>query len=135
MRTLCLPVLLLAFLQFATGCSGQNAQEGPDLLIGTWKVINIARGGQNMGGPGFKGSTFEFRENGTVFSQSYSGDSTTVKYAHRGDSLFNYTESGTETYLIDSLSQTRLIFTAPNKEFGDATFTLKRVEEAVRKSH
>ncbi len=111
-RTL-LGVMLLLGILILTGCKGEE----PNYLIGKWKVFHINRGGMIVGGRGFKGTEYEFRENGTVFGQGTSNnnqDTLTSRYLHRGDSLvyISLVTQAEEAYHIDSLTESRLVISA-----------------------
>lgn len=82
------------------------ACKGPvDLMLGKWQVDRVTQDGHEIGGGKFRGTTYEFRENGTVWSQTPNGDSTTVKYERRGDTLVWVTMDRDVIYMIDSLTE------------------------------
>jgi hypothetical protein len=101
-------------LLLATACS-PTAE--PNRLLGKWKVFYIDRGGMIIGGHGFKGTEYTFRENGTVFAQATSNnnqDTLTSKYEKRGDTLvyISLVTQAEEAYRIDSLTDSRLVLSA-----------------------
>lgn len=103
--------LLLVFVFL--GCNSEQ----PISIVGKWKVFHINRGGMIVGGRGFKGSEYEFRENGTVFARSTSSenqDTLTSRYVRNGDTLtyISLVTQAEETYHIDSLTDSRLIISA-----------------------
>ena len=101
MKRLILSVFLLSLLALA--CTPE-----PDLLIGRWQVVSINRGGDVIGGPGFTGTVFDFREDGTVRSQ-IKDDVVEVKYRKEGNVLVYEADGMEERYRIDSLSDVMLI--------------------------
>lgn len=105
---LSLPLGLL-LTSLATAC---RQAPGPDLLKGKWKVVYVRNGTEEFGGPTFRGTDFTFRDNGTVLTTQYNGDSTVSNYARRGDSLIYLNPAGNEAYAIDSLTPDKLVITA-----------------------
>jgi hypothetical protein len=110
MSRCCVMLLLLVTM----GC---KPAEEPDLLLGKWKVFYIDRGGMILGGPGFKGTEYEFRENGTVFAQATSNnnqDTLTSRYERRNDTLvyISLVTQAEEAYRIDSLTENRLVISS-----------------------
>jgi hypothetical protein len=100
-------------LGLGLGCQGEE----PNHLIGKWKVFHINRGGMIIGGRGFKGTEYEFRENGTVFGQGTSNnnqDTVTSRYVLRNDTLvyISLLTQAEEAYHIDSLTDSRLVISA-----------------------
>jgi hypothetical protein len=108
----CFWVVMLLLL--ATAC---KPKEEPNLLLGKWKVFYIDRGGMIIGGRGFKGTEYTFRDNGTVFAQATSNnnqDTLTSKYEKRGDTLvyISLVTQAEEAYRIDSLTDARMVLFA-----------------------
>ncbi len=104
-------VVLTMILSFGCKAEKQN------LIVGKWKVFHINRGGMIIGGRGFKGTEYEFRENGTVFGQGTSNsnqDTLTSKYLQRGDSLIyvSLVTQAEEAYHLDTLTESRLVISA-----------------------
>ena len=104
--------VLLALTVFI-GCKSEE----PNHLIGKWKVFHIDRGGMIIGGRGFKGTEYEFRENGTVFGQGTSNnnqDTMTSRYVQRNDTLvyISLLTQAEEAYHIDSLTESRLVISS-----------------------
>lgn len=94
-----------------------SAPEEPNHLLGKWKVFYIDRGGMVLGGPKFKGTEYEFRENGTVFAQATSRnnqDTLTSRYEQRHDTLvyISLVTQAEEAYHIDSLTASRMVISA-----------------------
>jgi hypothetical protein len=102
--------LLAGSLFWGMGC----AKPEPDLLLGSWKVFHIDRGGMVIAGPSFKGTEYTFRDNGTVFAQNHNGDTITSGYRHVADSLtyINLASRAEERYHLDSLGPTLLQISA-----------------------
>jgi|GEM_PF-2444469 hypothetical protein len=96
----------------AAGCDSTASDpckyEHPEWLYGRWKVFHINKGGMKIGGQGFRGTDFTFRENGTVHTESPEGDTNTVKFQYLCDTLIYFTPAGNEFYSIDSLTEHRL---------------------------
>ena len=102
-------ILILATILLTQGCKAQPEQ---DLLLGEWKVFHIKRGGEEIGGPRFKGSTFHFRPDGIVYATAPSGDTTSTPYIRNGDTLIYTAPEIDERYHIDTLDNAQLVISA-----------------------
>ncbi len=118
---------VVLFLALIVGC---GAADEPNLLLGEWKVFHVDRGGMIITGPQFKGTSFTFRENGTVFAQGQGGDTLTSRYLRNLDTL-TYVGIATyveETYLIDTLTIDRLKISA-NIDGIPTVITMKKIKK------
>lgn len=99
-----------------------------DLLLGKWQVFLVERGEDKVGGPGFRGSTFHFLEEGLLETTDPQDMVMTVSYRHEDNSLVYVMEEGEEYYRIDSLTEDRLIIFNDNDGIP-TTIHLLRLKE------
>jgi hypothetical protein len=100
--------LFFPLLLLAESCE----EELKPSVVGKWEVFYINRGGTILGGRKFKGTTYVFRENGTVFAQTPNGDTLTSNYRHSGDTLAYLGRGLEEVYHLDTLKPERLVISA-----------------------
>lgn len=94
------------------GCETGTKAPEIDPIIGEWQIFYVNRGGTILGGRKFHGTKFTFHEDGTVFTESYQGDTNTTRYAHHGDTLKYIGNEVEENYHLDTLNQERLVMSA-----------------------
>ena len=107
---------LLALLVWIGGCT--TTEEAANHLIGNWQITWVQKDGEVISGPGFHGTKFEFRQNGTVRTEDHKGDTSLVQYQQSADSLVYIFEGGKEIYSLDTLSHNYLqmtVLSGPNQ--------------------
>lgn len=91
--------ILVLGIVLSFGCKPQQ-----DLLIGKWKVFMVDRDGEKIGGPGFNGSVFDFREDGTLTTTDPQSIERVVNYRKEEKTLVYLSDMGEEYYQIDTLT-------------------------------
>ena len=97
--------LFLGLLIVLTGCP-EEAEVDP--IVGKWETYYSNHQGSVSSGPAFHGTTYEFRQDGIVKVWIFKGDSSQVRYEHRGDTLVYIGENEQLYYRIDSLNDKML---------------------------
>lgn len=103
-------LLTVLFSYLLASCQEENTckYEHPEWLYGRWKVFHINMGGEQIGGPGFRGTEYTFQENGIVRTESAQGDTASVRFEYNCDTITYLHEGGNETYTVDTLTKEKL---------------------------
>jgi hypothetical protein len=123
-------LVALGLMMGLVGCKSNGPAE---LLIGKWEVFRLDHGGTIMDGPSFKGTFYDFREDGKVLGitgSNHGQDSVLSQYTIQNDSLqyASMTTNEHAVYHIDTLTTARLILSI-NIEGIPTTLTMRKVKK------
>jgi hypothetical protein len=123
-------LVALGLMMGLVGCKSNGPAE---LLLGKWEVFRLDHGGTITDGPSFKGTTYDFREDGKVLGVTASNrgqDSALSRYAVRNDSLqyASMTTNERAVYHIDTLTTARLVLSM-NIEGIPTILTMRKVKK------